>query len=95
MGEVSIFRQISEVFDGVSTRKCDEVGRACLEDEIEEAINNKIRTMLGYDPMIRIKPVIALDKATCSAILEDLKIVPASAHYIDLTLETEGGDCRG
>lgn len=91
MNEVRIYQQIRSLFDRVPSRTCDEDGRVALESEIEEAINDEIRTMLGYQPSVYIKPVIALDKETRSAFLEELKVVPMSARYIGITVNTEGG----
>lgn len=47
--------------------------------------------MLGYQPPILIKPVIALNKEARSAVLEELKIVPTSTDYIAITVNMEGG----
>lgn len=46
--------------------------------------------MLGYQPPILIKPVIALNKEARSAALEELKIVPTSTDYIAITVNMEG-----
>lgn len=66
-------------------------GRAELERELEEGINRDITIMLGYQPPILIKPVIALNKEARSAVLEELKIVPTSTDYIAITVNMEGG----
>lgn len=59
--------------------------------ELEEGINRDITIMLGYQPPILIKPVIALNKEARSAVLEELKIVPTSTDYIAITVNMEGG----
>lgn len=65
--------------------------RTELERELEEGINRDITIMLGYQPPILIKPVIALNKEARSAVLEELKIVPTSTDYIAITVNMEGG----
>ena len=72
-------------------KKKVEDGRAELERELEEGINRDITIMLGYQPPILIKPVIALNKEARSAVLEELKIVPTSTDYIAITVNMEGG----
>lgn len=91
MDEVGIFQKIRELFDEAPKRMCDETGRAELERELEEGINRDITIMLGYQPPILIKPVIALNKEARSAVLEELKIVPTSTDYITITVNMEGG----
>ena len=91
MDEVEIFREIRDLFEKVPARKCDEAGRAELEGELEEGINRDITIMLGYQPPIYIKPVIALNKETRCAVLKELKVVPRSTDYIAITANTEGG----
>ena len=73
MDKVGIFQKIRELFDEAPKRMCDETGRAELERELEEGINRDITIMLGYQPPILIKPVIALNKEARSAVLEELK----------------------
>ena len=87
MDEVEIFREIRDLFEKVPVRKCDETGRA----ELEEGINRDITIMLGYQLPIYIKPVIALNKETRCAVLKELKVVPRSTDYIAITANTEGG----
>lgn len=89
--KVGIFQKIRELFDEAPKRMCDETGRAELERELEEGINRDITIMLGYQPPILIKPVIALNKEARSAVLEELKIVPTSTDYIAITVNMEGG----
>lgn len=91
MDEVWIFQKIREIFDETPKRMCDEAGRADLESELEEAINHDITAVLGYQPPICIKPVIELNKETRSAVLKELKIVPASTDCIAITVNAEGG----
>lgn len=91
MDKVGIFQKIRELFDEAPKRMCDETGRAELERELEEGINRDITIMLGYQPPILIKPVIALNKEARSAVLEELKIVPTSTDYIATTVNMEGG----
>ena len=91
MDKVGIFQKIRELFDEAPKRMCDETGRAELERELEEGINRDITIMLGYQPPILIKPVIALNKEARSAVLEELKIVPTSTDYIAITVNMEGG----
>ena len=85
------FRRSGSSFDEAPKRMCDETGRAELERELEEGINRDITIMLGYQPPILIKPVIALNKEARSAVLEELKIVPTSTDYIAITVNMEGG----
>lgn len=100
-----VARAFAELYPGIDYHAqfvpdlCDESGnrafgltiRAELERELEEGINRDITIMLGYQPPILIKPVIALNKEARSAVLEELKIVPTSTDYIAITVNMEGG----
>ena len=91
MDEVGIYQKIQEVFNGEAAWEFNETGRAAMENEIEKAINDSIRAMLGYETPLHIKPVVVLDEVTRSASLEELKIVPTSTDYIAITVNMEGG----
>ena len=94
MDEVGIYHKIQEVFNGEAAWEFNETGRAAMENEIEKAINDSIRAMLGYEPPLHIKPVVVLDEVTRSASLEELKVVAPEMYRITISEKNEGGDHR-